>query len=123
MSDTARDYQSIQPATIEGLEDLFEPQASTSQASSDQGLTTPDHLNTPDSTSELVTELRQQITELKTELDRKVSEAQREIQAAAFRNGYLESQLEIEREHVKLLTDSQHKNGWWSRFKKWCAYQ
>ncbi|MBX9772188.1 MAG: helix-turn-helix domain-containing protein [Candidatus Obscuribacterales bacterium] len=43
----------------------------------------------------------------------------RELQAAAFRNGYLESQLEIHREQIKLLTDSQHKQGWWSRLAAW----
>ncbi len=96
-----------------------EPLTTPGQASTDQGLTTPDQPNTHDSSSELVAELRQQITELKTELDRKVFEAQREIQAAAFRNGYLESQLEIEREQVKLLTDSQHKTGRWQRFRSW----
>ena len=194
MSDTARDYQTIETASTEGLEDLFEPLATPGQANADQGLTTPiQALTTPDQAmtglsiedaakalsvkprtilrrlqkgtlagfkidglfgpewrvvtaveplatpgqsnadqglttpdhpythdpTELVAELRQQITELKTELDRKVSEAQREIQAAAFRNGYLESQLEIEREQVKLLTDSQHKAGWWRRFYSW----
>jgi hypothetical protein len=53
------------------------------------------------------------------ELDTKLAEAQREIQGAAYRNGYLESQLEIEREQVKLLTDSQHKAGWWHRLSSW----
>lgn len=47
----------------------------------------------------------------------------RELQAAAFRNGYLESQLETQREHIKLLTDSQHKKTWWHRFTSWCAGQ
>lgn len=50
------------------------------------------------------------------------------IEALTYRNGYLESQLR-ERENdlserdqqIKLLTDSQHKAGWWARFKKWCA--
>jgi predicted DNA-binding transcriptional regulator YafY len=100
----------------------FGPLTSPGQANTDLGLTTPDQPNTHDSagdSSELVAELRQQITELKTELDRKVSEAQREIQAAAFRNGYLESQLETEREQVKLLTDRQHKTGRWRRFYSW----
>lgn len=50
------------------------------------------------------------------------------LEVLTYRNGYLESQLR-ERENdlaerdqqIKLLTDSQHKPGWWSRFKKWCA--
>ncbi len=52
------------------------------------------------------------------------------IEALTYRNGYLESQLSererdiAEREQqIKLLTDSQHKPGWWARFKKWCAAQ
>ncbi len=47
----------------------------------------------------------------------------RELQAAAFRNGYLESQLETQREQIKLLTDSQHKTTWWHRFRSWFAGQ
>ncbi len=119
MSDTARDYQTIDAAATEGLEDLFEPQASTSQASSDQGLATPDQPHPAQADDLLVTELRQQIADLKLELNNKVLEAQREIQAAAFRNGYLESQLENEREQIKLLTDSQHKPGRWTQFSTW----
>jgi hypothetical protein len=49
-----------------------------------------------------------------------------QIQALTYRNGYLESQLSerekdiIERdEKMKLLTDSQHKGGWWARFSSW----
>jgi len=106
-------------------DDSAPTQASTShgQTTPDQPLTTPDHINFQiiSSENELVSELRRQIDALKTELESKVSEAQREIQAASFRNGYLESQLENQRDQIKLLTDSQHKPGWWARFKKWCA--
>ncbi|HMY52689.1 MAG TPA: hypothetical protein PK671_07045, partial [Candidatus Obscuribacter sp.] len=42
-----------------------------------------------------------------------------EIEAASFRIGYLEAQLESERQQVKLLTDSQHKANWWSQFCSW----
>lgn len=118
MSDTARDYQIIEPVSTEGLEDLFKPLTTPGQANPDQGLTTPNHPYTYES-PELVFELRQQIADLKMELDTKLAEAQREIQGAAYRNGYLESQLEIEREQVKLLTDSQHKAGWWHRLSSW----
>lgn len=52
------------------------------------------------------------------------------VEALTYRNGYLESQLhERERDieerdqQIKLLTDSQHKPGWWARLKKWCAGQ
>ena len=41
------------------------------------------------------------------------------LEAATYRIGYLEAQLESERKQVKLLTDSQHKPGWWTRFCTW----
>lgn len=47
----------------------------------------------------------------------------RELQAASFRNGYLEAQLAERDQQIKLLTDSQHKPSRWARFKKWCAGQ
>lgn len=57
------------------------------------------------------------------ELNKKLLE---QVQALTYRNGYLQSQL-TEREQdiaeqdekIKLLTDSQHKRGWWSRFSSW----
>jgi predicted DNA-binding transcriptional regulator AlpA len=45
----------------------------------------------------------------------------RELQAASFRNGYLEAQLESQKEQIKLLTDSQHRASWWARFKTWAS--
>lgn len=47
----------------------------------------------------------------------------RELQAAAFRNGYLEAQLAERDQQIKLLTDSQHKSGGWARFRKWLLGQ
>lgn len=44
---------------------------------------------------------------------------ERELEAASYRIGYLESQLETERQQVKLLTDSQHRSGWWAKFMTW----
>lgn len=41
------------------------------------------------------------------------------LEAASYRIGFLEAQLETERQQVKLLTDSQHQQGWWSRFSAW----
>lgn len=96
--------------------------ADNAQASISQPLTTSVHpMSSPDhlSESELVIELRKQIDDLKNELEEKVSAAQREIQAASFRNGYLESQLETERQQVKFLIDSRHKRHAWSRFWLW----
>jgi hypothetical protein len=49
-----------------------------------------------------------------------------QLQELTHRNGYLESQLtEREKdiaerdEKMKLLTDSQHKPGWWTKFSAW----
>jgi len=41
------------------------------------------------------------------------------LEAANHRNGYLEAQAEGYQEQIKLLTDSQHKQGWWARFASW----
>ena len=41
------------------------------------------------------------------------------LEAANHRNGYLEAQAEGFQEQIKLLTDSQHKRGWWARFASW----
>jgi hypothetical protein len=56
-----------------------------------------------------------------SDVESQLKQAQTDLQGANWRNGYLESQLENHREQIKLLTDSQHKPGWWVRFKKWCA--
>jgi hypothetical protein len=48
------------------------------------------------------------------------------LEAAAGQIGYLQSQLESQRElvqakeaEIRLLTDSQHKRSWWVRFSAW----
>lgn len=47
------------------------------------------------------------------------------LEAVVYRNGYLEAQIESERQQIKLLTDQLHKpestveTGWWSRFCSW----
>lgn len=48
-----------------------------------------------------------------------IKELQNKIEILTYRNGYLEAQLETEREQIKLLTDSQHKPGWWTKFMTW----
>lgn len=48
-------------------------------------------------------------------------EMSKKLEAANYRIGWLESQLQEREREVKLLTDSQHQPGWWARFKKWCA--
>ncbi|HMX46143.1 MAG TPA: hypothetical protein PLC15_23200 [Candidatus Obscuribacter sp.] len=196
MSDTARDYQSIQPATTEGLDSFFEqgllqqdPEDSSPQPGGllQQGQGVPVHVAAARlglSTSGVLKRLRKgslpgfkvpvargekwfvkvealpggvlELMEdssggllglvkdsseqplemakdslisdgkpplLVDDLMRRNSELEAQLQAATWRNGYLEAQLEAERQQVKLLTDSQHKPGWWPRFKKWCAWQ
>lgn len=64
----------------------------------------------------VVSELRGRISQLEEQLEK----ANREIQAAAYRNGYLEAQAEGKDEQIKLLTDSQHnQRGWWAKFSSW----
>jgi len=44
------------------------------------------------------------------------------LEAVTYRNGYLEAQIENERQQVKLLTDQLHKPehpSWWARFCSW----
>ncbi len=40
------------------------------------------------------------------------------LQAATFRNGYLQAQLEGKDNEIKLLTDSQQKKSWWKKIKE-----
>jgi len=64
----------------------------------------------------LIEELRRQVNDLKAE---NIS-LQKELQAASWRNGYLESQAESHQSQIKLLTDSQHKgDGWWRKTWRW----
>jgi hypothetical protein len=53
------------------------------------------------------------------ELQEKLDARDHHLQAANYRIGYLEAQLESERQQVKLLTDSQHKPSRWARFYSW----
>ncbi|MBX9724556.1 MAG: helix-turn-helix domain-containing protein [Candidatus Obscuribacterales bacterium] len=48
-----------------------------------------------------------------------IQQLQAQVQAASFRNGYLESKLEERDQAIKRLTDSQHKPSWWSKFASW----
>jgi len=73
------------------------------------------HLVTPAVSNDLIEELRKQVLELKTENQ----SLQKDLQGANWRNGYLESQAETKDQQIKLLTDSQHKGGWWARFSSW----
>jgi hypothetical protein len=59
----------------------------------------------------LIEELRRQISDLKSENQ----SLQKDLQGANWRNGYLESQVQSQETQIKLLTDRQHKQGWWTR--------
>ena len=48
-----------------------------------------------------------------------IREMQGKLEALTYRNGYLEAQLENQREQIRLLTDGQQKNRGWSRFWSW----
>lgn len=56
-------------------------------------------------------------------LSEQLESARKDLQGASYRNGYLEAQLSARNEHIKLLTDSQHRGGWWARFCSWMMGQ
>ena len=63
-----------------------------------------------------------EIVRLKTTVElmsAEMKELKQQLQGASYRNGYLEAQLEGRDREIKLLTDSQHKRGWWARFSSW----
>jgi len=41
------------------------------------------------------------------------------LEAACHRNGFLEAQTQTYQDQIKLLTDSQHKPGWWQTVCNW----
>lgn len=51
--------------------------------------------------------------------DELIKDLQHKLEAASYRLGYLEHQLETQTDQIKLLTDRQHKTGWWARFSSW----
>lgn len=48
-----------------------------------------------------------------------LKEKDAKIEALVMRNGYLQAQFETSQEAIKLLTDSQHKPSWWTKFSSW----
>ena len=56
--------------------------------------------------------------ELKSLLDVITKQAEK-LEAASMRIGYLEARTENYEKEIKLLTDSQHKRGWWARLGAW----
>jgi len=77
-------------------------------------ITIPAQDRTPQDSIELV-QLRTKVELMTDEL----KELKQQLQGASYRNGYLEAQLEGRDRDIKLLTDSQHKSGWWARFASW----
>ena len=91
--------------------------AKTEQASNaaEKTLNSNDHLLIP---GEYFANIQNLLDELKTEREYSRALAAK-LEAASHRNGYLEAQTESYQEQIKLLTDSQHKSGWWTRFCSW----
>lgn len=184
MSDTARDYQSIQPASTEGLEDLFDVSDITVQDSVRDEITVVEasrllnvdrrsvvrllnwnklsgrkdergkwlinrlsvverihaqdivqdtvHAEVQDSVQQNSThvldvsetkDLHVQDTVLQVikEQADQLKQAYTYLDAATARVLYMQQLLEQKDQEIKLLSDSQHKKGWWASFKKWCA--
>lgn len=69
----------------------------------------------PDSNSQEIDQLIDIVADLQSKLDK----ANERLQGATYRNGYLESKLEEREKQILLLTDSQHKPGWWAKFSSW----
>lgn len=69
---------------------------------------------TPQDTVEII-QLRTKVELMSSEL----KELKQQLQGASYRNGYLEAQSEAFQNQIKLLTDSQHRKGWWARFSSW----
>jgi hypothetical protein len=60
------------------------------------------------------------LLEIVQDLQSKLEAANQQLQAANFRNGYLEAQVESQQGQIKLLVDSQRNRGsWWSGFVSW----
>lgn len=179
MSDTARDYQQLDPASTEGLAELFADHENHQESTDSRLILTVAeasvHLRKPISTiyrrvkagkfetlqgddgvlrialpadnfneNQVITTFsidEKQKSQLiligsqgpesdnhsvnlaqAAELDRLIellAEKDRKLEAATYRVGYLESRLEDRESQIKLLTDSQHKGGWWARFSSW----
>jgi len=159
MSDTARDYQSTNAATTDGMEDLSDvvpTSADRSMADADIVATVNDSgswVAVVDAASSLrksertiqryakCGKLRSKTDEfgrlliwVPTIADSKINletsannqhlwnllkEKDAKIEALLMRNGYLQAQMESSQETIKLLTDSQHKPGWWAKFSSW----
>lgn len=111
-----RIYPSGIPAESEIIEDVTEVQPDGNQA----GTTAEEDRNHVGTILEPGSEIssRQSSGELDKLLELVQTQAQK-LEAANYRIGYLEAQTQTYKEQIKLLTDSQHKPGWWVRFCSW----
>ena len=186
MSDTARDYQTPEPVSIEGLDDLFDRSVTRSDRDpvsldrSDNDLVTdlfwtpqeaaeffsvsvrtirrrlqdgslsgykinglnglewrvhpvtrsdrdPVSLDRPDSSdNDPVTVSAQdnnpvleKLFDYLHEKDELLQAKEKDLQTASATIGYLKAQIESQEQQLRLLTDSQHKPGWWAKFSSW----
>ena len=97
----------------------------------DSSITVTDHVaTTADSNSGLTTSVGRVATIADSKINLETSannqhlwdllkEKDTKIEALLMRNGYLQAQAESAQETIKLLTDSQHKQGWWAKFSSW----
>lgn len=60
-----------------------------------------------------------QLIDIVTDLQSKLDKTNERLHGATYRNGYLESKLEEREKQILLLTDRQHKPGWWAKFSSW----
>jgi hypothetical protein len=67
---------------------------------------------------ELIPTLERLVTSLEKK-DAVIESQAHQLKAAGDVIMYLRSQIEDKESQLKLLTDSQHKTGWWSRFCSW----
>lgn len=112
-----RIYPSGIPAEPEIIEDVTEVQPEGNHA----GTTAEEDRNRVGTILEPGSETvpnRQASGELDKLLGLVQAQAQK-LEAANYRIGYLEAQTQTYKEQIKLLTDSQHKSGWWVRFCSW----
>ena len=84
-----------------------------------RGMSSPDILREPSLSASIK---QQELIELSARLsifEKENQELKEQLQGATYRNGYLESKLEERDKQILMLTDSQHKGGWWAKFSSW----
>jgi len=103
------------------LTTLSQPLTTLGQATPVQPHATPVHLVLHD-IEERESELEQQDSansQALTTTNIDIADLLLKLEGASYRIGYLESKLEEKNSQIKLLTDSQHKPGWWAKFSSW----